>query len=670
MNKKDIYSKIQLLAPELQNQIAAGEVVERPSSAVKELVENSLDAGATQIDVCLDEGGLGLISVADNGRGIAKSELELAVTRHATSKLKSYEDLLRIASLGFRGEALPSIASVSQFKLISAYAPAQEQAGSASFIKLEHGKVQDQGIAALAQGTVVEVRELFANVPARLKFLKTPATELKRCQEIVSRLALAWLDVAFSLCSGGKELLNFPPHQKLLDRLSLLWPSSITEQMQSFELCHDGLCAHGLAASPDVAQARADRMIFYVNGRPVQDRMLMAAVRDAYKGSLLGREYPQIILFLELPAEEVDVNVHPSKIEVRFRDERSIFSLVRRAVNSALQKFDPLAEFSTTYNNSSNAPLPWGNSPKAEQSNLMQDYNSEFEATPPARPVGFWGKADNERIMPERTQDTASYFFPESQPWDTEQYIEDKSTLPEAVNPASQIDFTPFASVSPEDALVASSAYVKAAAYPEMESFVADPAPPTAYPAGHPRFGEFEYLGQIDLCYLLIRHKEELIILDQHAAHEAILHHRLKQGAMCGQTQFMAIPICISLHPSELDSFESIKSELAELGYELELAPEDSSLYLKGIPAIFNAGQAKELVVKALGGQEGNLHDLWAMMACKSAIKANCPLTPDEAIELVKLWVNNPEARFCPHGRPTSIRLGAIELEKIFKRRP
>lgn len=664
MNKKDIYSQIQLLPTELQNQIAAGEVVERPSSAVKELVENSLDAGATQIDVCLNEGGIGLISVADNGKGISKQELELAVTRHATSKLKSYEDLLQIASLGFRGEALPSIASVSQFKLTSAYTPSQEQAEQASFIKLEHGKVQDQGIAALAQGTIVEVRELFANVPARLKFLKTPATELKRCQEILSRLALASLDVGFRLYSGGKEVLNFPPRQKLLDRLSLLWPSNITEQMQRFEFFHEGLHAHGLATSPEVAQTRADRMLFYVNGRPVQDRMIMSAVKEAYKGSLLSREYPQIILFLELPAEEVDVNVHPAKTEVRFRDEHSIFSLVRKAVNIALQKFDPRAEFPTTYNDISNKSLPWTNPRKAEQNNLRPCPSSELESYPSARPVGFWGKSDTESLIQKKYGDTASYFSPDSQPRIIEQNDEDKNTLPQDVNTASQINYTPNSSFSAEDAQFPSDTYLNESAYPEVCNFKSKPAPSAL------RLGDFEYLTQIDLCYLLIRYKEELIILDQHATHEAILYRRLKQGSMRGQTQFLATPVCIPLHPSEMSTLETIKPELAKLGYEIELAPEKDSLYLKGIPSSFNAGQAKDLVVKALGGQESTLHDIWAMIACKNAIKANCSLTPDEAFELVRLWINTPEVQFCPHGRPTSIRLGTTELEKMFKRKP
>ena len=654
--------QIKLLPPELQNQIAAGEVVERPSSAVKELVENSLDAGATQIDVCLEEGGLGLISVADNGRGIPETELKLAVTRHATSKLKSYADLLRITSMGFRGEALPSIASVSRFRLASAHT-AGGRTAQGSFIELEHGVAQGHGPAALPMGTLVEVRELFANVPARLKFLKTPATELKRCQEILSKLALAWLEVGFSLRSGGKELLNFPPKQTLLDRLIMLWPPSITEQLKSFDLKRDGLRARGLAASPDAAQARADRMLFYVNGRPVQDRMLMSAVREAYKGSLLGREYPQTVLFLDLPAEEVDVNVHPAKTEVRFRDEREIFSLVRRAIDTALQQFDPLSGLSGINDLplpegfTQPAPLPWASAHATEQKELASVASENIDSQTTPRPHGFWGKADKNSIIP--SEKTTTSHFASASPGSK---LFEQERMDHTGNEDARIDFTS-APPGVADGTRFAPAYLHEPAFSESTELQRAHAPSGLQ-------DEFEYLGQIELCYLLIRLKDELIILDQHAVHEAILHHRLKQGALRGQTQFLASSIEIPLHASELEYYQRIKPELNELGYEIDLAQTVDKLYIKGIPGIFDVARAKELVVRSLGGQEDNLHDMWAMMACKSAIKANCTLTPDEALELIGLWMNTPEARFCPHGRPTGVRLGRAELEKMFKRRP
>lgn len=326
-------SLIKVLSPGLQNQIAAGEVVERPASVVKELMENSLDAGARNIQLYLEGGGQSLIKIIDNGHGLFPEDLPLALTRHATSKISSVEELAGVSSFGFRGEALPSIASISRLTISSC----PQGLHQGFYLKLIHGEIIDQGPVAMTPGTRVQVENLLANVPARLKFLKTRTTESRKCVESFIRHCLANLDVDFELFSESRSLYRFFHGQSLLDRLRAIWPSQICDCLKEFSWEQQGMSSHGIASSPESAQARPDRLFFYVNKRPVNDRMLISAVRQAYRGQLLSREYPQAVIFIDLPPQEVDVNVHPAKNEVRFRNEKDVFSLVSRGLRSCLK---------------------------------------------------------------------------------------------------------------------------------------------------------------------------------------------------------------------------------------------------------------------------------------------------------------------------------------------
>ena len=331
--KERVRRSIRVLTPELQNQIAAGEVVERPASVLKELIENSLDAGGDSIEVNIEGGGGGLLSVQDNGHGLSGQDMELALTRHATSKISAVEDLHSIHSFGFRGEALPSIASVSRLDFFSCIEPDPEGV----HLQVLAGRILEKKPASLRPGSRVEVRDLFANTPARLKFLKTQQTEYRKCQEVVQRFALAHLEVGFRFVSGGRSVLHFSRGETLQDRIRQIWPESITEGLLPVECeTKPGTRIKGMVGVPDSAQARAGRILFYVNQRPVQDKLLLSALRQAYKGRLLSREYPQAVLFVEVPGRSVDVNVHPAKSEVRFRDEQEIFSLIRTGVLRAL----------------------------------------------------------------------------------------------------------------------------------------------------------------------------------------------------------------------------------------------------------------------------------------------------------------------------------------------
>jgi len=587
---------IRILPPELQNQIAAGEVVERPASVLKELLENSLDAGARRVQVLVDRGGQGLIQVQDDGAGIAPQDLELAVTRHATSKILRLEDLFDLHSFGFRGEALPSIASVSRLRLTSA----TTDSGEAFFIEVDAGRVVQQGPAALAQGTRIDVRDLFVNVPARLKFLKTPATEGKRCQDVFCRLALTRLDVHFEYVVGGRNALSMPPSSNLLQRLKLIWPDSVTDSLLPVAHDREGLRLEGLVSAPHSVQAQADRLLLYVNDRPVQDKLLLRAVRDAYQGRLLTREYPQAALFLKLPPEEVDVNVHPAKTEVRFRDQQGVFSVVRQGVLQALEQLET-RRFSRT-----EASRQWPAGFQGDhQTPSAQARLDSFDSQPPRQRPKFATLREYQRNFGQEE--------PVFQQADMGDGLSDPAQLPDA--PAS----TPATErpANPESALG--------------------------------RAG-MRYLGQIADTYLVLAVDGGLALVDQHAAHERILLQRLRSSSRPlprGLIPFLEM----NLHPAQQVRLQELWARLAEMGFQLA-NPKAGLLEIQGVPEHLEPGQAREFLIAALDGQAADMETLWTMMACKTAIKAGQPLAASEALHLLETWLECPDRSFCPHGPP------------------
>ncbi|MDR2744113.1 MAG: DNA mismatch repair endonuclease MutL [Desulfovibrio sp.] len=614
--------RIALLPPELRNQIAAGEVVERPASALKELVENSLDAGAGNIDVALENGGQSLIRVQDDGCGIAAEDLELAVTRHATSKIETIHDLARISSYGFRGEALPSIASVSRFSITSAVSFADGQ--SAGFcLELEHGRIAVRRPAALRRGTVVEVRDLFTNVPVRLKFLKSPSTEFRRAQEWLSRLALARLKTGFTLTSGGREVLRFLPDQSLRDRLAQIWPALIAEALRPVDMERHGIRVHGFAAAPQVSQPRADRILFYVNGRPVIDKGLLAAVREAYKGRLTSRDYPQAVLFVDLDPADVDVNVHPAKSEVRFRDSSAVFSAALNALREAL-----------------------------DAGSAVPDAPAEDKIA--HTPSGFWGEADNPRMLPRRESAGHTETSVQYRPGQTAYSI-----LSEAA-----------------------AAYGEAAV--ESHGMEESPAPVSGRPRQDisrtgdgltprplhdpPCLDRFAYLGQVAETYLVLRDDSgALILVDQHAAHERVLFEAAQKDAFSGKSCPLALPLELRLHPSEKARFYELDKNLRSLGFDL--ACTDASLLVLATPPLLSRAHAGQFLREAFAGRKDDLTEMLVSMSCKGAVKAGQRLTDDEAAGLLTQWLAATEKEYCPHGRPCVLRWDAAALEKLFKRR-
>jgi DNA mismatch repair protein MutL len=639
--------RIKLLSAELRDQIAAGEVVERPASVLKELLENSLDAGATEIIIKTEDGGQSYLSVRDNGCGIEPEDLALAVSSHATSKISSFNDLLSVTSYGFRGEALPSIASVAKVRISSLAQNGEARAGrespdvaDAAFIEVNYGRVEAQGQAVLPYGTLVEVRDIFSNVPARLKFLKTNATELKRCQDVVTRAALAREEVAFVFYSGTRELYRFMQGEDLRSRLTRLWPPQITSALGDVDLIRPGLKIRGLVGHPGAAQPKGDRMLFYVNGRAINNRLLQQAVRQAYRGRLLAREYPQVVLFVEIDPQEVDVNVHPAKSEVRFRDERSVFGVVLRAVEQSVAALTGSSEFAVESGAAGNYQNFTDFSGRPEQAELETGIDesgskdSGFKE-PQDKRLGFWGDLDKKFVAGAEVNES---FAPYSAAPDTDVQagVFTERRHPEHLQPTADT-LKIFSDELPKE-------------------------PSGELPGG------FVYLGQLAQMYLMVIKGDKLLLLDQHAAHERVLMRRFTGEATAGQTQMLALPLELQLHPAEASMLQQLWGDLLKLGFSMRSAG-GTTLNVNGIPPLLSRTEAREFLLEALAAQGNALQELLIMMSCKGAIKAGQKLSNDEALMLLQEWLAVPEREYCPHGRPAVLVFGVEELEKMFKRR-
>ena len=615
---------INILPPELQNQIAAGEVVERPASALKELVENSLDAGATRVDVEIAGGGQERILVQDNGSGIPSKEIPLALTRHATSKISRIDDLQKISSFGFRGEALASIASVSNVHITS-IASGEDQG---TYTEVLHGTIIETRPAAIARGTRIEIRELFANVPVRLKFLKKPVTEAGKCQAIIARLGLAHLQAALSLTHNDRSIYQFMAGETLAGRLEHIWPPSLIQGLLDVSHTAGSMKIHGVIGVPAQAQARADRIIFYVNNRPIQDKLLLRALRQGYRGRVLSKEYPQAALFLDIPPREVDVNVHPAKTEVRFQDEQAVFSLVYHGVVNALDSFLM----------PSPSPAPSQEHPALRETHLEL--------------------SDAEPAQSQRTPSSKSSFQPEekfSSLREAERLFTRNSTATDRILPSTD-RCAPIESSIDVSPITASAPHIEIQEQPSSSSV------PTQ---GHP----LTYLGQLDRTYLILKDGEERVVLmDQHAAHERVLYHAFSRAGQHGEHQRLAIPLELSLHPAETGVLDELWGDLHGLGFTLERTGAQT-LLVQGIPSTLNTSEAKDYLRTVLSGQSKTMNSLWTTLACRSAIKAGHALAYDEVMNLLDAWSQCPERFYCPHGRPVILEWTIPELEKLFKRK-
>lgn len=610
---------IRLLDPMTINRIAAGEVVERPASAVKELVENALDAGSTQIDVTIRDGGQSLIVVRDNGSGMTKDDLFLCVERHATSKLPD-NDLMNINTMGFRGEALPSIGSVSRLSITTH----DSKANQAWILNVEGGHKQDIAPASLPKGTIVEVRDLFFATPARLKFLRSPKTEQGHIVDVLTKIALANPTVGFSLRDESRQIFEHSPAEDLKERLSAVLGADFIKNALGVEGQRDYVHVSGYVGLPTLHRSTSQHQYLFVNGRPVQDKLLGGAVRASYSDLIAKDRHPMLVLMLTLPTDYLDVNVHPAKTEVRFQDTQLIRNLIVSVVRQHLTQVSHLTS-STIHQAAIDAiqlfePGTGNSSP----SNTFDFHRSSGHSQ-----GGYRGGHQSKGFtpfVPQKAFETVGH-----------QMLESRRV---------------FAEIEPTDILLQ---------------------------ANDPSIG---YLGravaQVYDTYIVAQTETDMIIVDQHAAHERLTYEKMKRqlaenGVM---KQALLIPEIVEISESQREALLSLKTQLEQLGLVIDVFGL-TALQIKEIPSLLTGADAKVLL-QDLADQithmspeltlQEKVYEICAELACKGSIKAGRRLTTPEMNQLLRDMEITPFSGQCNHGRPTYIKLRKADIERLFGR--
>ncbi len=708
--------QIKLLPEDLINKIAAGEVVERPASALKELIENSIDAGADQIHIETERGGKYLIRVADNGAGMSPEDAELALERHATSKIKSIDDLFKISTMGFRGEALPSIASVSKFTLITR----TRDSDAAVKITVNGGKDKVVTTASRAPGTTVEVKDLFFNVPGRRKFLKSDSTEFAHISETVSRIALAHPHIRFQLLHNGRKYLNAPKTDSLKERAISILGREIGEDLYPFRAVKPNFKLRGLFSSPNNTTKGTKGIYIFVNNRFVKDRNLSHACQEAYRAIIEKGRYPYVILFIDIDPELVDVNVHPQKIEVRFHNQSEIFATLLNALRAGIahtpwlhakspgkKLFPPTAgELPPPPQSTESAATPESSVPSI----------SSGQFAPPPTPPENWSpprqspdvsknsiepahlKAENYPTYPnQRKAPYAAYPTgempepPQRRPPSAKLGVDfipgwDPTPPPDNSTPPGSSS-APTGEVSPptgETATIPKSGErAEPTPFPPLQSPPTQPLPAEQRELSHTGekgfFSQLHYIGQFAEMYLIFSSPdgEKLILIDQHAAHERISYQRLLREFERGKiaSQGYLTPQTIELPLSKAQLMEQHLEEFRKLGFVIE--PFGTKTFAIKEAPVHLRGDIKGLVLDILedlarGDGRETLRDqrdnLLMKMACHSSIRGRHRLTPDEVRELLRQLDEIEFGTHCPHGRPLYTEFTKKELEKRFHR--
>lgn len=631
-------AKINLLDPSVFNMISAGEVVERPASVVKELVENSIDAGATQIDISIIDGGLKRIQVSDNGVGIEKDDMRSAFLPHATSKLSRIRDLDTLSTLGFRGEALASISSVSEVTVISKTA----NDDVASYIYLVGGKVVDERVDSRANGTTMTIENLFYNTPARLKFMKAPSAEQRAIVSTVEKIVFANPHISISVNDGKKMIFE---HQSgdLKDAVCSIWGGETFDKMIPVNFEKSGIKVTGYISSLDYAKATRTWQAYVVNGRAVENKDLVLAVDKAYEGKLVKGNYPFCVLDILLPFNEVDINVHPRKTEVRFRNKSSVFSAVFYAINKAFDDANPYSETSFL--------------PKNENLSI-----GEIMAGKASSAENFGYKITNPSYASEGTK--GSPVFADATKFTVRDYEREHQEYMEEVLRVFGEKTPIIGDCSGDDQLAMQYGFVDRELAKKMRE---------ANPDG---FFDGIIIGQIFGTYLIVEREGVVYIIDQHAAHERIIYDKLTKRLEPKYIQPLLIPYKFKLSEEEAEYFEKMIPVLNKMGFDVDKKFDNYFIY--SVPDVVEEMNLdkfmSEMFKNMLTDKEITLLDLVkekvCRMACKSAIKGRDRLNPGQISATIMSFLDE-EGKFpekCPHGRPAVVRLPKSEIEKMFKR--
>ncbi len=654
-------NKIRILSDNLANQIAAGEVVERPASVIKELVENAIDAGAVRVQIEIELGGRRLMRVSDNGSGMLRDDAILSFERHATSKIRTLEDLAMIATLGFRGEALASIASVAKVELITKI----ESETTATCVVIEGGRLIDVKDAARDTGTTISVRDLFFNTPARRKFMRSEATENYHLAGIVTHYALAHPEIAFTMTNNGREVLRVSPAKDLRERAFQIFGAGMLESLLPVSGGREFVAkVSGYVSAPRERRTTRDSQYFFVNNRYVRDKTIAGGLLEGFRSVLPHGVYPVAFLFVDVPVEEIDVNVHPAKTEIRFRRNEAVKDVIAEAIRNSLAKAGILPDANVPDAEPVAEELTWKSAETAVDFDSSPQLPIAFQPVDPKQGeqsfqagAGIGGSGvQGDRSGGDRSQASAELF-----------YGDFSAEFEGAANTRlTQVGKGPERAISSEQTAIEMppvNSAAKLVRAVEVESLVSSKIMPIA---------------QLHESFIIAVDDEGILLIDQHVAHERILFDKFRQKETDRpiESQNLLLPETVDLTPAQAEAFRLVEDDLADLGFGL-MQLSGRTVAIKSIPTDLPPAEARNLFAEILdaielekrGGAKATLRDnIAASLACKAAVKINMKLTPEKMHWLIDRLLLTSSPTTCPHGRPVILRLTMKDIERGFHR--